>query len=163
MLHGGQEICEGFGRATPLLPSPRCEECVMSSVWCRVCDIPCDIQCVMSSVWCRVCDVQGVISSVWYPVCDVTFSRSKRPHYNWQILFFWTNKCLIFKWQYRAGAGDKIMEKVEPELEQKLNNLGSATLPEFKLTNLWNLPKVLIKTSFLLQLKRDRCRTGAWI
>ena len=28
----------------------------------------------------------------------------------------------------RAGAGAKIMEKVEPELEPKLNNFGSATL-----------------------------------
>ena len=36
----------------------------------------------------------------------------------------------FFKWQYRAGAGAgaKIMEKVEPELEPKLNNFGSATL-----------------------------------
>ena len=31
----------------------------------------------------------------------------------------------------RAGAGAKIMEKVEPELEPKLNNFGSATLVKF--------------------------------
>ena len=36
----------------------------------------------------------------------------------------------FFKWQYRAGAGAgaKIKEKVEPELEPKLNYFGSATL-----------------------------------
>ena len=32
----------------------------------------------------------------------------------------------LFRCQYRAGAG--IKEKVEPELEPKLNNFGSATL-----------------------------------
>ena len=32
----------------------------------------------------------------------------------------------LFRYQYRAGAG--IKEKVEPELEPKLNNFGSATL-----------------------------------
>ena len=31
----------------------------------------------------------------------------------------------------RAGAGAKIMEKVEPELEPKLDNFGSATLVKF--------------------------------
>ncbi len=66
-----REMCEGFSRATPLLPSPRCEECdvecVMSSVWCRVHDI----QCMISSVWCRLCDVERVMLSVWCRVCDV--------------------------------------------------------------------------------------------
>ena len=43
----------------------------------------------------------------------------------------WTGSAtLIFEWQYRAGAGAKIMGKVEPELElePKLNNFGSVTL-----------------------------------
>ena len=33
----------------------------------------------------------------------------------------------FFKWQYRAGAGAKIMEKGELELEPKLNNFVSTT------------------------------------
>ena len=47
-----------------------------------------------------------------------------------QFLFCWTKKFPIFKWQYRtrAGAGAKITEKVEPELEPKINSFGSATL-----------------------------------
>ena len=36
----------------------------------------------------------------------------------------------FLKWQHRAGAGvqAKIREKVEPELEPKINHFGSATL-----------------------------------
>ena len=39
----------------------------------------------------------------------------------------------FFRWQHRAGAGAgaKIRGKVEPELEPKINNFGSATLAEF--------------------------------
>ena len=44
--------------------------------------------------------------------------------------FFEPINVSFFKWQYRAGAGAKIMGKVEPELElePKLNNFGSVTL-----------------------------------
>ena len=55
---------------------------------------------------------------------DITFVE--------QFLFCWTKNFPFLKWQYRAGAGTgagaKIMEKVEPELEPKINNFGSATL-----------------------------------
>ena len=45
-------MSEGFSIAIPLLPSPRCEECVMSRG---------DVECVMYS---RVFDVECVMSSV---------------------------------------------------------------------------------------------------
>ena len=161
-MEGGKYV-RGLVEQLPNSPHP-----AVKSVWCRVCDVECVMLSLWYPVWYPVCDVECVMSRVWYPVCDIQCVMSHVPEVsghttNDRFYFFEPKKGPFFKWQYRDGAGAKIMEKVEPELEHKLNNLGSATLPEFKLTNLWNLPKVLIKTSFFAQLKRDRCRTGAWI
>ena len=64
--------------------------------------------------------------NISYDITSVVFVLSNQffPHF--------------LQWQYRAGAGARIKKNVEPELEPKLNNFGSATLFSSRLASIIN-------------------------
>jgi hypothetical protein len=49
----------------------KCGDCVVASVWWRVCGGECVVAsvCAVASVWWRVCGGECVVASVWWRVC----------------------------------------------------------------------------------------------